>query len=69
MSKQKTKAMFTKGDQVELLSGQLGKVLELVEPEVKTYRIEVAATRQIVYFDETKLKLKRKHFLNRLLGR
>lgn len=59
--------MFSKGDEVMLASGQLGKILGLVDEYVKTYRIQLLESREIVYFDESKLTLKRKHFLNRLL--
>jgi len=50
-----------------LVSGQLGKILGLVDEYVKTYRIQLLESREIVYFDESKLTLKRKHFINRLL--
>lgn len=64
----KTENMFSKGDEVMLASGQLGKILGLVDEHVKTYRIKLAESGDVVYFDESKLALKRKHFINRLLG-
>lgn len=60
--------MFNKGDKVMLVSGQLGKIKGLVDEYVKTYRIQLQESGEIVYFDESKLTLKRKHFLNRILG-
>lgn len=56
-------------DRVTLLSGQEGEILELVDATLKTYRIRLIENKQIVYFDETKIKLKQKHILNLLLGR
>lgn len=60
--------MFIKGDEVTLISGKVGRILGLVNEYVKTYRIELKDTGEVVYFDESKLTLKRKHFFNRLLG-
>jgi hypothetical protein len=58
-----------KGDLVTLLSGQEGEIMECLDRNVKTYRICLLKSKEMVYLDESKLKLKRKHFLNRLLGR
>ncbi len=58
-----------KGDRVMLLSGQEGEIMECLDSTLKTYRIRVVKSKEIVYFDESKLKLKRRHFLNVLLGR
>ncbi len=58
-----------KGDRVLLLSGEEGEIMERLDSTLKTYRIRVIKSKEIVYFDETKLKLKRRHFLNVLLER
>jgi preprotein translocase subunit YajC len=58
-----------KGDRVLLMSGKEGEILERFDMKLNTYRIRVVENNEIVYFDETKLKLKRKHILNVLLGR
>lgn len=58
-----------KGDRVILMSGKEGEILELLDMKLKTYRIRIIENNEIVYFDETKLKLKRKHLFNVLLGR
>lgn len=58
-----------KGDRVILLTGQEGEILERLDEKLKTYRIRLLETKEIVYFDETKLKLKRRHILNWLRGR
>lgn len=60
--------MFVKGDEVLLISGQLGKIMSLVDEDVKTYRIKLKDSEEIAYFDETKLILKRKHMVNRFFG-
>lgn len=62
-------ARLYKGDRVLLLSGNEGEVLNLIDEALRTYRIRLIDSSEIVYFDETKLKLKRKHFLNVLLRR
>lgn len=59
---------FVKGDEVILLSGKIGRVLELVDKQVKTYRIRIEGTEEDVYLDESKLTLRRKNLLRRLLG-
>lgn len=58
-----------KGDRVLLMSGKEGEILERFDMKLKTYRIRLLENNEVVYFDETKLKLKRKHILNVLLGR
>ncbi len=58
-----------KKDRVTLLSGEVGEILECLQTIPKTYRIRILDTREIVYFDETKLTLKRKHFFNVILRR
>lgn len=60
--------MFIKGDEVTVLNGKVGRIQSLVDEFVKTYRIKLKDSGEIVYFDESKLRLKRKHFFNRLLG-
>lgn len=62
-------ARLYKGDRVLLLSGQEGEILDLIDETLRTYRIRLIENNEIVYFDDTKLKLKRKHFLNVLLKR
>lgn len=58
-----------KGDRVILLTGQEGEILQRLDEKLKTYRIRILETKEIVYFDETKLKLKRRHIFNLLRGR
>ncbi len=58
-----------KKDRVTLMSGQVGEILECLPTIPKTYRIRILDTHEIVYFDETKLTLKRKHILNVMLRR
>ena len=62
-------ASIYKGDRVTLLSGKEGEILDQVDAALRTYRIRLIETNEIVYFDDTKFKLKRKHFLNVLLRR
>jgi preprotein translocase subunit YajC len=62
-------ARLYKGDRVLLLSGKEGEILDLIDETLRTYRIRLIENNEIVYFDDTKLKLKRKHFLNVLLKR
>jgi preprotein translocase subunit YajC len=57
-----------KGDRVILLTGQEGVILQRLDEKLKTYRIRILETKEIVYFDETKLKLKRRHIFNLLRG-
>jgi hypothetical protein len=56
-------------DRVTLISGKVGEILDCFPTVPKTYRIRILDNREIVYFDESKLLLKRKHFLNILLRR
>lgn len=56
-------------DRVTLRSGKVGEILECLPTVPKTYRTRVLDNSEIVYFDESLLKLKRKHILNVLLGR
>jgi len=58
-----------KKDLVTLRSGNVGEILECLPTIPKTYRIRIIDNNEIVYFDESLLKLKRKHILNVLLGR
>lgn len=62
-------ASIYKGDRVTLLSGKEGEILDQVDAALRTYRIRLIENNEIVYFDDTKFKLKRKHFLNVLLRR
>lgn len=58
-----------KKDRVTLMSGKVGEIMECLQTVPKTYRIRILDTSEIVYFDESKLTLKRKHILNVMLGR
>lgn len=60
---------MNKKDRVTLMSGKVGEIMECLPTVPKTYRIRILDTREIVYFDETKLTLKRKHILNVMLRR
>jgi len=58
-----------KKDRVTLMSGKVGEIMECLATVPKTYRIRILDSGEIVYFDETKLTLKRKHILNVMLRR
>jgi len=58
-----------KKDHVMLMSKRVGEILECLPTIPKTYRIRMLDNNDIVYFDETKLTLKRKHIINVLLRR
>jgi len=60
---------MNKKDLVTMMSGKVGEILECLPTIPRTYRIRILDNSEIVYFDETKLTLKRKHILNVLLGR
>lgn len=56
-----------KGDLVVLLDGREGKIMELVAiPPQKVFRIKVFDKGYIDYFEESKLRLKKQHFINAL---
>lgn len=60
------KQLIRKRDTITLLDGREGTVLELVtQMPAKVYKVEISADKHIEYLDETKLKLKKQHVLNK----
>lgn len=52
-------------DTVTLPDGSIGRVVEVfVATQSRVYKIQRVDTDEIIYFDETKVTLKRRHFRN-----
>jgi len=60
------KQLIRKRDLITLLDGREAKVLELItENPTKVFKVEIVADKHVEYLDESKLKLKKQHVINK----
>ncbi|AYB29587.1 hypothetical protein [Chryseolinea soli] len=60
------KQLIRKRDLITLLDGREAKVLELItQMPAKVFKVEITADKHVEYLDESKLKLKKQHLINK----
>ena len=60
------KQLIRKRDLITLLDGREAKVLELItQMPAKVFKVEITTDKHVEYLDESKLKLKKQHLINK----
>jgi menaquinone-dependent protoporphyrinogen IX oxidase len=60
------KQLIRKRDLITLLDGREAKVLELItQMPTKVFKVEITADKHVEDWDESKLKLKKQHLINK----